>query len=276
VTRQYLAGVAAGAVVVVSLSGCQARNDAGPAKPGSAVAALKQISQKTSEVGSFRLTTDITGIDSGEGAIMKGHADIRSRPSPVQRWTISGTTAAGKEKDSYQEIVTGDSIYLKLPAHVLPTHKPWARFSRSKANLVDFASPVNELADMPHAVTILTASKDIHEVGRETVDGIATTHYNGTYAMPDALAKLRAQYQEDVTQRFQSMNLGTMAFDLWVDGSQLPRKVRMSTPDGAKSTLVVVTLYTAINTPITITAPPPSQVADGAHLPDHRMPGAPA
>lgn len=129
---------------------------------------------------------------------------------------------------------------------------------------------------MSHAVTILTASKDIHEVGRETVDGTATTHYTGTYAMPDALAKLGAQYQDDVLQRFRSMNLGTMTFDLWTDGSRLPRKVRMATPQGSKTTLAVMTLYTAINTPMTITAPPRSQVSDGAHLPDHRTPNTPA
>jgi hypothetical protein len=232
------------------------------------------------EVGSFRLATDITSIDSGQGAILKGHADIRSRPSATQRWTISGMTAAGKQKSDFQEIISGDSLYLKLPAHVLPTRKPWVRFSQANlggmAGFLDFASSENELADMPQTVTILTASKDIHAVGRETVDGIATTHYKGTYSMPDALAKLRAQHREDSVRFFQSMDLGTMAFDLWVDGSRLPHKVRMATPDGSKTTLVVVTLYTAFNAPITITVPPRSQVADGAHLLGRHTPGAPA
>ncbi len=276
---QYLASVVAGTIFVAALSGCNSKDNPGPTKPGSAIEALNQISQKTKEVSSYRLATDINSIDSGTGARLNGHADIRSKPSATQWWTISGTTAAGKQKSDFQEIVSGHSLYLKLPAHVLPTRKPWVRFSQTGAegmvNILDFAASEKEMADMTQTITILTASKDVRAVGRETVAGTATTHYKGTYSMPDALAKLRAQHLDDSVRFFESMNLGTMTFDLWADGSRLPRKVRMATPDGSKTTLVSVTLYTAFNAPITITVPPRSQVADGAHLAGRNTPGAP-
>jgi hypothetical protein len=64
---------------------------------------------------------------------------------------------------------------------------------------------------------LATASKDVRSVGMETVGGVSTTHYRGTFTMQDALAKT------------------TMT-------------------------------YTAFNVPLSITAPPKSQVADGSDL----------
>jgi hypothetical protein len=57
-----------------------------------------------------------------------------------------------------------------------------------------------------------------------------------------------------------------MAFDVWVDGRQLPRKMSMATPPGTKLDMKTTMTYTAFNVPLSITAPPKSQVADGSDL----------
>lgn len=53
---------------------------------------------------------------------------------------------------------------------------------------------------------------------------------------------------------------------MWVDGQQRPRKVIIANPPGAKLDMKMTMNYTAFNVPVSVTAPPESQVADGAAL----------
>jgi hypothetical protein len=283
VARRYVASVAVGTALAVALTGCRLGGGAEPRKAApdarfSALDALNRTSQRTNQVGSFRVETAITSGFSGRSMNLKGHADIRLRPSLAQKWIISRMTVAGRRMGGFQEVVLGDSLYLKPPAHALPTRKPWVRFSLRQLGAksgFDYASSLKEQSDPSATVTMLTASKDVRELGHETVGGVATTHYQGTYSMRDALAKLDTEHRANATRLYGQMGLDRVAFDLWVDGRQLPRKVKLATPAGSKMSLATTTVYTAFNVPVSISAPPRSQVADGAHLPGRRTPGVP-
>jgi hypothetical protein len=278
VVRRSVVGIPI--AVMLALTGCHL--DPGPKKPGSAPAVrlspmevLAHVSQRVRQAGSFRLKTDITTMDDLESGVrVKARADIRSRPDAAQRWNIWVMTPAGRPKERDREIVLGNSLYLNTSAHVLPSRKPWFRFPLSRFGALTgllTASKRYDMADPSTALTTLTVSKDIHEIGPETFDSVATTHYRGTFAISDALARLRARHRTSVL-RFYEKDLRTLAFDVWVDERQLPRKVRITNQTGSNTTLIFDTVYTAFDRTVTITAPPRSQVFDGTRL-GGRVPG---
>ena len=63
-----------------------------------------------------------------------------------------------------------------------------------------------------------------------------------------------------------------MVFDVWVDGDQLPRKIKLTTPPGSKLTMDTTMTYSNFNEPVSITAPPASEVTDGSKLGATRTP----
>ena len=108
---------------------------------------------------------------------------------------------------------------------------------------------------------MFTASKDVHSVGKETVGGVSTTHYQGTFTLADALAKRGTGEKAEAQKLFGQTGLDKLNFNLWVDGKQLPRKITLATPPGSKVQIKTAMNYVGFNVPVSITAPPESQVA---------------
>lgn len=278
--RRYVASIAIGAVLAVALTGCRiGREDARRAtRPASALETLKHVLRNAAGADSYQLATDITSLsDSGDGVMLKGHADVRSRPSVGQRWSVSWKTPAGKPAGGIREIILGDTIYLRPSPHELPFRQPWVRLSSGQMDtlgtVIDRASGVNELSDLSATIAMLSVSSDVQEVGRETVENLTTTHYQGTFAISDARTKLGTR--SNVLRFLQRNNTKVMTFDLWVDGNSFPRRVRLTHQVHPPTTLVVDTAYTAFNRPVTISAPPRSQVFDATDL-DGRLSGVSA
>jgi hypothetical protein len=120
--------------------------------------------------------------------------------------------------------------------------------------------------DPAHDVRMFTASKDARQVGRETVGGVRTTHYQGTFGLAAGVAKLGAEQGAEERKAFARAGVDTMVFDVWVDGRRLPRKVVVATPPGAKLPVTSTAYYTAFNVPVRVTAPPKSRVEDDPAL----------
>jgi hypothetical protein len=80
------------------------------------------------------------------------------------------------------------------------------------------------------------------------------------------MAKLDAKQRAQAQQAFGEAGMDKLSFDLWVDGQQLPRRVSIASPPGAKLDMKMTMNYTAFNVPVSVSAPPKSQVADGSGL----------
>lgn len=280
---RYILSVAVGTAVAVSLTGCRLGDSGGPKSTApvrlSALDVLNQTSQRTNKVRSYRVRTSISSAASGRSVKMTGHGDVRLGSRLAQRWTVPTMTLSGRSAGGFQEIVLGDFLYLKPPANARSTgDKPWIRLSLRQLSAksgMDYTSELSEQSDPSATVEMLTATKDVRELGHETVGGVATTHYQGTYSMTDALAKL-AKHRASATRYYRQMGLDKMAFNLWVDGRRLPRKVTLATPAGSKISMAVTTLYSGFDVPVSISAPPRTQVTDGNRLLGGRVPGVPA
>jgi hypothetical protein len=274
--RRLAAGTAVGTAVVLSVTGCL--GDGGGKASGSGTAnqgatkltaakLVSEVSQKTGEIRSFQATITSDTSVSGQHIRMSGQMAYRVKPTVAFKMSVPKMTVNDRTQAGFQEILLNDTLYVKMPSVSARTGKPWMRMSLDKLSAesgIDLKPLVNqsEQADPSAKIKMFTASKDVRKVGQETVAGTTTTHYQGTYSVQDALAKLPASQRAKIQQMMGQMGIDTMNFDLWVDGQNLPRKISLRTPAGSQVTTDTTVTYSGFNAPVSITAPPAGQVRD--------------
>ncbi|MEV0439077.1 DUF6612 family protein [Streptomyces spectabilis] len=117
----------------------------------------------------------------------------------------------------------------------------------------------------------LTGSKDVKKVGEETVDGVETTHYKGTVTLDDLRAdlkgedaKTRASRTKNI-EKFEDMGIEKLSMDMWIDGDDRAKQFRTQ-GDADKGKFDMTITFFDVNKPVTVTAPPKSQVMDLAQM----------
>jgi len=276
---RYVAGAAAGLALTVSLTGCKA--DAGKSKTTgdekggvhltAAQSALAKASNKTGDLKSFRATLATSTVVSGKRTDVNGTMAFQLKPKAAMKFDVPSVKSGGKTSGGFNEVLVDKMLYLKIPALAEQAGKPWVGFSLDqlgKATGIDVKGMEDQghQADPALNAKMLTASKDVHSVGKETVDGVSTTHYQGTIALTEALNKLGTDERAQAQKIFGQTGLDKLSFNTWIADDQLPRKMTLATPQGAKVQFNTTMNYTDFNAPVSITAPPKSQVADGMKL----------
>lgn len=269
--RRYAASTAAGAAMVISLTGCLGDSGSGrtDAVNVSAAQAIGLASKKTSTVDSYKVDLTVDGTGKASGA---AHAVIQVRLRPdlaaignVDQIKVGGSSAPAGER----AILLGDNLYAKVPSELsrFTGGKPWVRFSVSQAarragvNLNDLL----KRADPAEQTKIFTGSKDVHRVGTETVDGVQTTHYQGSLTPKEAAEKLDSKARRSFQDLYQRDGAKQIVFDLWVGADNLPRKLT-SKVTTAKASASSTMVYSGYGRSFTVSAPPANQVADGDRL----------
>jgi len=241
---------------------------------------MAKVAEQAGGVRSYQGTmTSAIGVP-GDRTLIEGTLAYQVEPLAM-RYTVSTIEANGHSYGGYTELIVGDKDYTKGPIVRAKTGKPWVGETLShlsKSTGVDMRSMQEGARDHPGPNTrLLTASTDVHQVGRETVVGVRTTHYQGTFRLKEGVAKLggaqRTQFNKALGGE---QGVDVMTFDVWIDSRQMPRKVTIATPPGSKLEVTLSMAYTAFNGPITVTAPPKSQVADGRSLPGGARPNVPS
>ena len=276
---RYVAGAAAGLALTVSLTGCKADEGKGKAsgddKGGvhltTAQSALAKASKKTGDLKSFRAKLTTSTVVSGNRTDVNGDMAFQLKPKAAMKFDVPSITTGGKITDGFNEVLVDNIVYLKIPALTKQAGKPWVSFSLDKLGETT-GIDVKAMEDQGHQADpalnakMLTASKDVHKAGKETVGGVSTTHYTGTIVLTDALNKLSTDQRTQAQKIFGQNGLDKLNFDTWIDGQQLPRKLALATTKGSKVDFTTTMTYTGFNSPVSITAPPQSQVADGMKL----------
>jgi len=163
---------------------------------------------------------------------------------------------------SVQEIVSAKAVYLKAPGN--PTGKPWVKIpfaelghglGGSLTSLLQNAQSGNPAQQ----TRLLTASKNVHVVGTQVVNGVETTHYRGSVSPATALARLKPAVRKGLAPVLKLIT-GPIHFDIWIDAQHVTRRlVEVETVVGQQA--IVTVNVTAVNQPVQITLPPASQVA---------------
>lgn len=273
--RRITLAIAAGATgAALVLTGCGSSSpELGPVKLAAAEA-LQESARKAEAVTSYTVDAVVafTGRDAKTGRI-QGRMLYQSSPQLAADLTVDTAGYAGRELPGGARVVLlGDTVYVKVNAlkGLIGSDKPWVKASVSDLDAEDRAQAEEMLGrirqfDLAAAVRMITTSKDVKAVGTETVGGVETTHYSGTFPVDAALAQLdpdkRERAREDLA------HAKDMTFDLWADGQGLPRKIAL-TGGSDEGSVEATMLFKGFNEPVDITAPPADQVGD---LPKHKM-----
>ena len=256
---------AAGAAAILLAAGCGSGGTHPGAQALSPRQAITLAADHASQVDSFRSTLSVAMSGTASGTIA-GTMQLRNRPSRLVDADFS-TFDVGSQNlpGGMQEIVTDRSIYLKMALLAQELHKPWVKISFSQLqqgtgiNLSQLTQQVQ--SNNPLVQTrMLTAAKDVRTAGTQTIGGVRTTHYTGSYPISAGLARLPASERAVAQRGLRTLGLKTVRFNVWIDGQHQTRKI-VVTETGGVETVKVTMQVTSINQPVSVTLPPASQVA---------------
>ncbi|WP_030923993.1 LppX_LprAFG lipoprotein [Streptosporangium amethystogenes] len=272
--RRLAPAVALGAAALVAVAGCGAQGTGSLGNVKLAAAdAVQQSAQKAEEVTSYSadLVLDASGGEKGASKI-QGSMLYQSKPQLATDIKLDTVTFGGQNvPGGARAILSGETVYVKseLLNRFAGATKPWVKVplseldAKGQAGVRQFMDQAQQF-DLAGTVKLLTASKDVKAIGTETVGGVDTTHYSGTFPVAEAAQLLDPAKREKLQEEFSRVK--NVKFDLWADAQSLPRKVTLGGSE-QDVTFSLTALFKGFNEPVEITAPPADQVGD---LPEHR------
>lgn len=176
-----------------------------------------------------------------------------------------------------QVVIQYPVIYMELPqalSEKLPGGKPWMKIdvqSASQAAGINLPglSSTTELDPTQYLNFLRGASGDVTELGRETLDGVATTHYRATIQISRVIERLpasqRAGAQAAISQLQKLGGLSSIPVEVWIDDAHRVRRERIDIHEQVSGTPIGATVtidYVSFHAGRPVTVPPPSQVYD--------------
>ncbi|MEU5868684.1 MULTISPECIES: LppX_LprAFG lipoprotein [unclassified Nonomuraea] len=264
--RISLATAAAGAALIAAtVAGCG--TNVQPVQINLAASeVLAQAAQKTAEVTSYTVdaVANVTHPQEGNGKV-QGRMLYQSKPQLAVDLTLDTVDMGGRNlPGGVRAILQGDTVYVKVEAlkQLVGATKPWIKVSLADVgdqNQVNqYLSQIQQF-DLANVTKLVTASKDVQQVGTESVNGEDATHYSGTFPVDAAVGQLPADKQQQA--RTNLAELKDVKFDIWVAGDGLPRKLALNgSKEGA--TLDATLLFKGFNEPVKVEAPAADQVGE--------------
>jgi hypothetical protein len=268
VRRRTTLVLTSAAVCAVALAGCSGSSSGGSTSGGAstpsgssssagtavnAAALVNGASHSSSKLKSAHITT--TSVLGGKTTSFTGV--IAYHPTRLD-FRIG---VAGKE---LREVLVNNVMYIKVPGGTGAGSKPWIGVGIkqiSQLSGIDLDSLLNN-ANADQTVQLLAKSSDVKFVGNETVGGVSTRHLSGTVDVDKVFAALNAtekSSQKTLQSMVDQLGVKDSHIDLWVNSDDIPVKVVQTYTSklGAGSSTM---LLTGLNAPVTIKAPPASQV----------------
>lgn len=222
------------------------------AAPPTDAAGLASLLQKsTTSVHSAHLTLTVAA-----GAVtLSGAGDELMSQGKLQAMDLTETVPPAGE---LRIIIDAGKTYLKLPASLNHTAKPWVLVSPASSNPVvrqlgTTLQSVEQSASLDQFTTFTGAARVIRHT-QETLDGARVTHY----ALSVDVAKLPANLPG--RQQLTAAGLTTLPIDMWVNGQG--RLVKVAENFDVKGQHVATTVNVGrYNAAVTVTPPPADQVA---------------
>ncbi|MFJ9607055.1 hypothetical protein ACIRS1_12030 [Kitasatospora sp. NPDC101176] len=236
---------------------------------------LEQVTQKTSAAKSAKIDESIVFGEvtmKGKGAVswadgLRGDITMDMSGSPLGK---AITPLTGSQSAPYR--FTKDAMYLRLGGNVVDAlgGRHWLRYSMAdQAKTTGGASDQLKSADPVQGVRTLIASGKVTEVGQESVNGKAATHYTGELSATDIAAAtgkgLTQEQADQIKQNLDTAGITSEQVDVWVDADQLVVK-RTEQADTKAGPFKATVTYSDYGTPVTTTAPDPSDTVDQAEL----------
>ena len=241
-------------------AGGQGSSGSGPGSGGqtgseTAAQAIQAAADQAKKINSYSIRMDesLTGATAEH---ITGNMQFRLKPALLAQVSLNIPPA------SVNEILTTKVAYLKIPG-LGSTGKPWVKLSLAGKNGMGAALgqllQSAENSNPANQTLALTASKDLRKTGTEVINGIPTTRYEGSYSVADEMKKLPPGLRKITSQSIAALGITKVHFTIWIDGKHQMRRV-ITVEKGSSSTITTKLDIIAINQPVNVTLPPPSQV----------------
>jgi hypothetical protein len=209
-------------------------------------------------------TETLTVRDNTLGFTTTGTVRIRLKPTLLASEnigeTVFGTTTRIKM------FFTNTAIFLNEASLGGQFGKPWVRIDLSALPALAGTSGVG-LAQMIQSLQsnnftsqaeLFAIARNTRVVGTQTVDGVSTTEYAGSFTAADGIKALPASFRKVLGSELQALGNSPVQFREWIDGQQHVRK--MTAVETVSGDIVSTTMnIRAINQPVRITLQRASQ-----------------
>lgn len=274
-TRSRLAAAGAVACLAATVAACGSAAPGGSSTGNSAASvspkqAVLLAATSAAKVNTFSGTISLHGTydESGtSGAIdMSGTMSGQLHPSLLFSANIGTFSAAGQNMGPMGEVLTAKNLYIKLGilTQMMHTGKPWiempisALSGKTGVNLGSLLSEAQNSSPLTQT-QMLAGATDVKKVGTSAVGGTPVTEYSGTISLAKAISALPASTRAGLQQEISQAGISSASFDVWLDGQNQVKKEVIVEKGSAISETITVTM-TSVNQPVTISAPPASQV----------------
>ena len=244
---------------LLALTGCGGSStDASSTLKTDAVSALFASASKTTSAGSSHVqltstshvgTTDVTIAGGGDFSYADGNGSL------AMTVKLAATTL------TFEERVVDKVLYLQIPGQ-----PGWSKISFEKL----VGTSLESSADPSSALQYLAGvSKDVTKVGTEKLQGVSTTHYQGTIDIDQASAKLGGALGEQLKKSVAQLNITSFPFDAYLDDEGRMRKLVQHQEfelKGEKATSETTLEFSDFGVKVDVQAPPASEVHDGSAL----------
>jgi hypothetical protein len=252
------AGLSAAALILVAGCSSAGRGSAStPLTPRQALlAAMTQTRQSTSATETLTVQDD--------SFTMTGTIRFRLKPTVLASGNLNVT--ADGTSTPIKMVLTSTAMYLNEASLTSQLGKPWVGIDLSALPALagttgaGLAQLIQSLQsnNFTNQAQLFTVAKNTRVVGTQTVDGVSTTEYAGSFIAADGLNALPASLRKALGPELQALGRSPVHFREWIDGRHYLRKMtEVETVDGDITNTTVD--ITAINQPVTITLPPASQ-----------------
>jgi hypothetical protein len=250
--------------------------------------ALALAAERTVEAGSARFEMEIEVAAEGQtlaataaGAVDNAAGRLAMSIDLSSLAQAFGAPAGASAGDlSMDMILEGTVAYMRFPllTRLVANGKPWLKLDLvelAKRGDVDLGQ-LQSLSDNDPRRTLdylRAVAGEIRTVGRETVRGVATTHYRAAVNLreypglvPDGQ---REAVQQAVDRIVEQTGIGAVPVEVWVDDEQRVRRMAIELATGAGTVPVASKVTMELfdyGVPVTVAVPPESEVADLASL----------
>jgi len=226
--------------------------------------AITLAASRAQQVTSFTATLNVQATGSGK-LTMAGSMSVRTKPTLYTDADFSTLSVSGQVvPGGMEEILTGNAVYVKLALlSQLSGGKQWIEIPFSElqqASGVNLSQLIQQLegSNPLDQTQMLGAARDVRKVGTDTIDGVPTTHYTGSFPVSAGLAMLPAALRKSVEQQYKGAS--TVNFDVWLDAQQQVRRIITAEQNGSGRQATTINI-TGINNPVTASLPPAGEVA---------------
>jgi LppX_LprAFG lipoprotein len=179
--------------------------------PLDAIARAAEVTQREPG-GRALVSADVTVANSPEGVTESGSMIFDDSGRAKGEFTAKGHST-GKEAE-LTVVVDGTKSYVSSDALTsTPEGKKWMELDYSAAN-PELASSSPAEGGPQEGLKLLKKVQHAEEVGKEEIDGVATTHYKGTLSTSEKVFGVQ-------------LHFAPPAVDVWIDGQGRVRRFQM-------------------------------------------------